>query len=198
MGEGRQGRAANLPQAGVVWVKEEKKAGGLVEGLMDFLRLIEDMEKKGLSEKTISGEKELLGGRARYSYTTRIGFLRKDREPLGSRATTPWRSTGTGRLERAVPWKSTPSTPALRVVEKEKLVGVEEKGGSLLITAELPTLDESAVRCAVKGNKLKISATAHGEMVEKEIPVPEGSRIKSTAFKNGVLEIVLKKKKGGK
>ncbi len=161
---------------------EKKEPKRLVDGLMDFLKMLEEMEKKGLTEKTFSGEKQTANGNAKYGYNVRIGFLNPTGKPLGSRAST-------------MPWKSKRAIKATELKEKEELIGIEEKNGFTVITVELPTLDEKTVNCTIKENKLKISANAFGGTIEKEIPVPEKTEITKTAFKNGVLEICLKKKK---
>ncbi|MFH1695203.1 MAG: gas vesicle protein GvpH [Candidatus Micrarchaeota archaeon] len=159
-----------------------KKPKGLLDGVMDFLKMLEEMEKKGLTEKTFSREQQTANGNAKYGYNVRIGFLNPTRQPLGSKANT-------------MPWKSKRAVRVTEFREKEELIGIEEKNGFTIITVELPTLDEKAVNCTIKENKLKISANAFGGTVEKEIAVPKKNEITKTAFKNGVLEIWLKKKK---
>ncbi len=161
---------------------ERKKPKGLVDGLIGFLEMLEEMEKKGLTEKTFSGEKQTADGNAKYGYNVRIGFLNPTGKPLGSGVST-------------VPWKSKRVIKVTELREKEELIGIEEKNGFTVITVELPTLDEKAVNCTIKENKLKISASAFGGIVEKEISVPEKTEITKTSFKNGVLELWLKKKK---
>lgn len=179
MGGNRKGGTAPLSEA--VMMKEEKKPNGLIEGLTDFLKMLEEMEKKGLTEKTFSGEQQTANGNAKYSYNVRIGFLNPTRKPLGSKVST-------------MPWKK--AVRVTKIKEKEELVDVEQKGDLTVITVELPSLDEKAIKCTIKENKLKISAKTSGGTIEKEIPVPEKNEITKTAFKNRVLEIWLKKKKG--
>ena len=66
--------------------------------------------------------------------------------------------------------------------EKEELMVVEQKGDLTVITVELPSLDEKAIKCEIKENKLKISAKTLGGTIEKEISVPEKKRDNKNRF----------------
>lgn len=191
MGGNRESGIAPLSEA--VMIKEQKKPKGLIDGLMDFLKMLEEMEKKGLTEQVKEGELEgPSGSKIKYEYKTRIG--------LGLRPGSKERLAGkTGKpFFKAIKRMPTKIIKPEDVKEKEQLVEVAEKDSFTVVTVELPTLDEKALNCTIKEDKLKISAKTTAGKIEKEIPLPEKSQITKTAFKNGVLEIWLKKKKEGK
>lgn len=51
---------------------------GLIEGIMDFLRILEEMEKEGQTEKTDEGEFESGGFTGSYACRIRIGLRPSD------------------------------------------------------------------------------------------------------------------------
>lgn len=61
--------------------KNEEKPRGLISGLKNFLGALKGMEKKGLTEKTVSRKKRI--GKlatAKYGYRIRIGLNKHKKE----------------------------------------------------------------------------------------------------------------------
>ena len=80
--------------------------------------------------------------------------------------------------------------------EIEPLVDVFDENDHLRIVAELPGVQESDIRTEVKGDKLTISAGIHNRKYHKEVPLHVAVEAEPTklTYKNGILEIKLKKK----
>lgn len=80
---------------------------------------------------------------------------------------------------------------------KEPLIDVFDRGDHISVVASIPNLREEDLKFEVAGDALKISADVAGTKIEKEISIPEGSevdRILGASFKNGILEVKLRKK----
>lgn len=155
---------------------EKKELRGFLKGLWDFLKLLEDMEKKGETMRTTSGAIEgPSNSRISYDYSVRIGigkedFPRRPRARFSKHGLKPW----------------------------EPLVDVFDKRDHILVIAQLPNVREEDITLEVVDNILKIGAKTSGGKIERRIEVPEGrevEKILKASFKNGVLEIKLSKKK---
>ncbi len=168
---------------------EEKRTEGFLGGLRDFLKMLEDMEKKGESTRTVSGEIEAPGySRIAYDYSVTLGMGKEDF--LHSRKVLkPRPRPGKGIRN---------STNDL--MQRKPLMDAFDKGDHVMVVAELPNVKEEDIALEVVGNVLKISAKTPRGRFERDIRVPEGSEVEKileASFKNGVLEIRLSKRGGG-
>lgn len=84
----------------------------------------------------------------------------------------------------------------LAVQAREPLVDINKTDKEIIVTAELPGVEEKDLDLKVEKNKLIIKARP--DKFYKEIALEENIDTKKfkTSFKNGVLEVVLKPKKG--
>ena len=174
--------------------KKKQPVKGLLDGIGDFMKLLEEMEKKGLTEQVKRGDLEgPFGSKVKYEYRTRIG--------LGLRPGNKGRLMTAGQkpFYRASERTPTKVIKPEDIKEKEGLVDVTEKDDSIEIVIELPTVKEKDLDLKIEKNALKITVKMpEGKKIEKKISIPKGSeaeKIEKAIFKNGVLEISLKKKK---
>ena len=109
------------------------------------------------------------------------------------------------REETCREWRPTIRKPIRKPVPKivaevpeeiEPLVDVFDEGDHLRVIAELPGVWEGSIKAEVKRDKLTISADAPDRKYRREVPLPLLVEAESTElmYKNGVLEIDLKKK----
>jgi len=172
----------------------ENPIKGLLDGLWEFMKLFEEMEKKGLTEQVKRGDLEgPYGSKIKYEYRTRIG--------LGLRPGSQERFAG----KPSEPFYKTIKRMPTKVIkpedlkEKEELVEVTEKDDSIEVIVELPTVRKKDIDLKIEENALKITVKMpKGKKIEKRISIPKGSeaeKIEKASFKNGILEITLKKKK---
>ncbi len=78
----------------------------------------------------------------------------------------------------------------------EPLVDIFDEGKHLVVTAELPGVEEDDIQLEVKGDILNLSAEAENRKYRKEVLLPsavDANRMQSS-YKNGILEIRLTKK----
>lgn len=166
--------------------RRRREPRGFLKGLQDFIRLLEDMQKKGELGRTVSGEVEGPGySRVSYDYSVKLGIGKED-FPL---------PTGRGfkpRPVRRVRFSKHNLKP------REPLVDVFDKGGHVLVVAELPNVREEDLTIKAVGNVLKINAKTPGGRLKREIELPESREyeVLEASLKNGVLEIDLRKKGG--
>ncbi|QKR00523.1 Hsp20/alpha crystallin family protein [Metallosphaera tengchongensis] len=80
--------------------------------------------------------------------------------------------------------------------EREPLVDVIEKGDEIRVVAEVPGVDKNDIKVKVNNNMLVISANAQDKKYYKEVelPAPVDENTAKANYKNGVLEVILKKK----
>lgn len=79
--------------------------------------------------------------------------------------------------------------------EREPVVDVIEKKDEISVVAEVPGVDKNSIKVTVDGNKLTISANSPDKKYYKEVELPakvDENSAKAT-YKNGVLEVTLKK-----
>ena len=169
--------------------KEEKPARCLLSGLWDFLKLLEDMEKKGETTRAASGEIEgPFYSKVGYDYSIKLGIEDRDFPAHSRRGFRP-RPRPRGYIQSIKPEDVEP---------QESLVDVFDKGDYIAVIAELPHVKEEDIKLEIVDNVLKITANTPEGKIEKDISVPEGSevdKIGEASFKNGILEIKLSKKK---
>lgn len=173
--------------------KKKQPVKGLLDGIWDFMELLKEMEKKGLTEQVKRGDLEgPFGSKVKYEYSARVGLgLRPgSRGRFSASSQKPFYRTG-----RRMPTKVIKPED---IKEKEGLVDVTEKDDSIEIVIELPAVKEKNLGLKIEKNALKITVKTPEGKIEKRVSIPKGSeaeKIEKAAFKNGVLEITLKKKK---
>lgn len=158
-----------------------REAGGFAQRLWDFLKLLEEMENKKEKVRTVSGELEgPFNSKAAYGYTVKLGIENRDfpfRRGFHPRPTAHVRSIKSEN------------------VAAEPLIDVFDEGDRISVVAQMPFVKEEDIDLRIIDNILTIAArTPEGE-IERDIPVSEGSDIKEASFKNGILEIKIKKEK---
>ncbi len=156
---------------------------GFADGLLDFLKLLEDMENKKEKVRTVSGELEgPFNSKAAYGYTVKLGIEKND---------FPFRR---GFHPRPRPPTHVRSIRSENVAA-EPVIDVFDEGDCISIVAQMPSVKEEDIDLKIIDNILTITArTPEGE-IERVIPVSDGSDIKEASFKNGILEIKIKKEK---
>ncbi|MBU2639305.1 MAG: hypothetical protein KKG75_01210 [Nanoarchaeota archaeon] len=160
-------------------MRKEEKATGLLNGLLDFLKGIEELQTKGFEKSSNSEFSTSSGKKGIYDYGVKIGALKKS--ALSQR-----------------PRKIKEETVEPENIEKEPLVDIFDKDNYVLVVAELPNIKEKDLDFKIVKNVLKINAKTSAGNVEKDITIPEGGevdKIEKVSLKNNILEIKLKKKK---
>lgn len=79
----------------------------------------------------------------------------------------------------------------------EPLIDVFDKGQTLRILALLPGVQENDINFEVKDNSILITVTKGAQTYQREITCNVKPANVSTTFRNGVLEIVFRKREGG-
>lgn len=92
--------------------------------------------------------------------------------------------------------KDTPKGPVVEEV-REPLVDIFDERGRILLVAELPGVDEKDIKIEIEGDILKLTATGKGHKYAREVLLPArvNSETMKSTYKNGVLEIHLRKSK---
>jgi HSP20 family protein len=153
--------------------------GGLFKGLGDFIDLLGDMIETGEEEVTRSGEFRVKGlgdkGRGVYGFSVRTGI------------------GGIPRVERFGNIRTTEEGPVVAEV-REPLVDVFDEEQEIVIVAELPGVGEEEVRIEIQDDILSLETTGERKYA-KEILLPEpvDAATLQKAYKNGILELRLKK-----
>ncbi|MBM4465418.1 MAG: Hsp20/alpha crystallin family protein [Chloroflexi bacterium] len=167
--------------------KEEAKVtfdlgfGGLFKGLGDFIDLLGDMIETGEEEVTRTGEFRVKGlgdkGRGVYGFSVRTGV------------------GGVPRVERFGNIRATEEGPVVAEV-REPLVDVFDEEQEIVIAAELPGVAEEEVHIEIQDDILSLETTGERKYA-KEILLPEpvDAATLQKAYKNGILELRLKKAK---
>lgn len=156
--------------------------GGLLKGLGNFVELISELEgEEGKTETTRTGElrgkgkfKDLKGV---YGVSVRIG-------PLGGPV-----------LETFGNVKETEEGPRVEEV-REPLVDVFDEGDTVRVIAELPGVTAEEVHTEVAGDILTLTSDGDRKY-NKELLLPcevDAASLK-TSYRNGILEVVVNKKK---
>ena len=167
--------------------KEEKESkgeldsglGGLFKGIGGLFDLISGMGETGTEEITHTGEIKGLTDKARgiYGFTVRTG--------LG----------GQPSVERFGNVRITEKGVDVAEVS-EPMVDIFEEEGFVLVIAELPGAEEKDIRLDVRGDILCLTAETGDRKYSKEVLLPspvDADSLEST-YKNGVLEIKLRRK----
>lgn len=171
--------------------KEERKKGielgldlgGILKGIGEFVELASKLAEEGQTEMKRTGEitfdkaKKLRG---MYGFSVRIG---RGGKPVIDKF---------GTLKPEVrPKELKPVVGEVR----EPLVDIFDEKDEIIVVAELPGVEEKDIKSEVKEDKIKISAEAKDRKYFKELELPAKVEEKfSSSYKNGVLELKLKKK----
>ena len=80
--------------------------------------------------------------------------------------------------------------------EREPVVDVQDHQGEVRIIAELPGVDKSAISIQVRADVLHLDVQDAQRPFSKQVRLPAAveSKASSATYKNGILEVVLKKK----
>jgi HSP20 family molecular chaperone IbpA len=163
---------------------EKSKGTGLFGLISDLAKLAEKSESY---QKTIN-----LGKRGVAHFSVSSHPIR------GSYATKP-----TGQLKISKPKKEpsptrTPVPPkAGPIKEREPIVDVFEEENHVRVTAELPDVKENEIDLKIENNTLTITADTAARKYYKEVELPAAVKkdtLKSN-YRNGILEVKLKKAK---
>jgi HSP20 family protein len=152
--------------------------GGVFKGLGGFLDLLSERMENGESEVTRTGEFGVkgLGDKAQgiYGVTVRTGI-------------------GGPRVERFGNVRSTDEGPVVADV-REPLVDLFDEDGEIVTVVELPGVNEGEVKVEVQEDILSLETTGERKFA-KEILLPGAvdSASLQTTFRNGILELRLKK-----
>ncbi len=153
--------------------------GGLFKGIEKLVDLAADLKEAG-GEIKKEGEidltrlKEGMKGVYGFSIKTAVG--------------------GKPIIETFGNIKKTPEGPTV-TEEREPLIDVFDEKSEILIIAEIPGVSEDGVSVDLKGDILEISAAGKNRRYRKEIllPVQVKKEALSYTYKNGVLEVRIKK-----
>lgn len=87
-----------------------------------------------------------------------------------------------------------------KVMEREPLTDIIEKEDSIAVTVELPGVEKDEIDLGVNEDSLRINVDAENRKYYKELTLPSSIAPDSVnaTYKNGVLDIVLKKSIGKK
>ncbi len=154
--------------------------GEVFRGIGGFLDLVARLAEEGKSEARYSGElqniKGIKGLKGVYGFTVKLG-------PGGGSRVEPF-----GNLRREEEGQ------ALADV-REPIIDVFDEDDTVVVVAELPGVEENDIDISVSGDTLFLRALGKDRKYSKKTPLPAstiGSTMKSS-FKNGILEVVLKK-----
>lgn len=153
--------------------------GGLLQSLGGFLDLVSKLTDEEGREIRRSGEisDDKKGAKAVYGFTVRAGGPGKPRiEPFGHVI----KKGGKGPVASA---------------DREPMVDVFDEEDHLLVVAEMPGVEERDINFEVEGETLSISARRGDHRYAKEVQLPASVTMDDakSAYRNGVLEIELKK-----
>jgi HSP20 family protein len=150
--------------------------GSLVERLGELAEKGGELRREGTLEPTRGGK----GLKGVYGFTVKVGLGRDkvEVEPFGN----------IKKDEKGEPTVAD---------EREPIVDVFDETDHVLVVAELPGAEESAVKTEVKDDVLLISAIGKDRKYQKEVLLPckFPAAALSRCFRNGILEVKLAKRK---
>lgn len=153
--------------------------GGLFKGISSLFDLVSKMAEEGKEEYSRTGEIKDLGGRAKgiYGFSVKTG--------LGGKPV----------IEQFGNIKATERGAVVAEV-REPIVDVFDEGERLVVIAELAGVAESDIHFKVKDDILDLSAEARDRKYSKEVLLPATVDAESmeSSYKNGILEIKLRKR----
>jgi len=153
--------------------------GGILRGIGDFVDMAYKLAEEGKGEYQRTGEitfdtaKKLRG---MYGVSMKVGGL------------------GVPEIERFGTIKPAAIKPEMGEV-REPLTDVFDEKEQVIVIAELPGVEEKDVKTELTEKTLKISAETKDRKYSKEVELPAAvTGEPETTYKNGVLEVKLKKK----
>jgi len=155
---------------------DEKTVRGVLTDLVDLLKALDELAQKGKIKK------EWKKGPYAVEYRRSVRYIRPE--------------TGAPAAE-VRPHMQLKPKPLEVEAKPESLVDVFDRGDHIAVVASMPNVKEEDLKFEVAGDALKISANVAGTKIEKDVSIPGGSevdRILGASFKNGILEIKLRKK----
>jgi HSP20 family protein len=154
--------------------------GGLFKGIEKLIDLAADLKEAGgeikkEGEIDLSHLKEGMKGVFGFSIKTAAGG-KSIVEPFGNIKKTP---EGTVEVKE----------------EREPLTDVFDEKDEILVISEIPGVEEEGISVALKGDILEISAVSKNRTYRKEVllPVEADQENLSYSYKNGILEVRIKK-----
>ena len=156
--------------------------GGLFKGLGKLIDLAEKVEEAG-GEIKRKGEIKGLGGETKgiYGFSIRTGIGERPKIQIFGNIRPVKKETGKRKI---------------KITEtREPIVDVFNEKDHVLIVAELPGVSEDSIKLEIKGDILTMEAGDEKRKYKKEILLPAKVDFeqRETNFKNGVLEIKMKK-----
>ncbi|MGA2670759.1 MAG: archaeal heat shock protein Hsp20 [Dehalococcoidia bacterium] len=150
--------------------------GGLFKGLGNLIDLASKLSEEGVERKgEITGLPR--GAKGVYGFSIRTLAGKPVIESFGN-----IRETAKGPVVEEV---------------REPMVDIFDEKDRILVIAELPGVSESEIKIEITGDILNLAASDRDRKYAKEILLP--SKVKpdsvKTAYKNGILEIILEKEK---
>lgn len=136
--------------------------------LKGFVELIKELDTLAKTRKWKKGKATVLGADITYRYSARY-LLPYDK----------------------------PKSELTEMETSKPIIEVFDKGEYVIVTASIPNVKEEDLKCEVVNNTLKISLKSKGTSLVKEISIPENSKVDkilNVTFKNGVLDVKLRKK----
>ena len=153
--------------------------GSLFKGIGNLFDLVSKMTEEGEEEYTRSGEIRGLGDKAKgvYGFSVKMG--------LGGKPV----------IEQFGNIKATDRGAVVDEV-REPIVDVFDEGEKLVVIAELPGVEKKDIHLEVKDDILNLFAEARDRKYSKEVllPSPVDTGSMESSYKNGILEIKLRKK----
>ena len=153
--------------------------GGLFKGLGGFLDLVSEMSEAGESGSTSTGEFKVKGmgdnAQGIYGVTVR---------------------TGIGGIPRVEPFGNVRSTEEGPVVAevREPLVDLFDEEQEIVIVVELPGVAEGEVQVGIQEDILSLETTGERKYAKEILlPAPVDAASLETTFRNGILELRVKK-----
>ncbi|MBU2565677.1 MAG: Hsp20/alpha crystallin family protein [Candidatus Thermoplasmatota archaeon] len=169
------------------------RLGGLLSGLGEFLSKAAELAEKG---EGVEGGKTFEGKGYKGAYSYRVATIKKEaprRVGVGIRPGVRYEPPKYKPLHVEKTKTVEPEAEA-----KEPLVDVFDKNDHVLVVVSLPNIKEENLEFNIEDNVLKITAKTPEGKVEKDITIPEDSKvskIEGVSFRHGILEIKLRKKK---
>lgn len=152
--------------------------GGIFEGLGNLIDSVSKIAREGKGTISKSGEIKGLGDKVKGVYGFTVKTL----------------ADGESKVESFGNIKKTPRGPTVEE-EREPIIDVFDEKDHILVIAELPGVSEKDIKTELKGDILNISTQKKERKYKKEILLP--SRVEaeptSSIYKNGILELKLKK-----
>lgn len=156
---------------------EEKTVCGMLTGLVDFLKALDEMAREG------EVKKEWKKGPYAVEYRRSVRYI--------------YPEAGAPAPEARPHIELKPKPLEVEAKPKESLIDVFDRGDHIAVVASMPNVKEEDLKFEVAGDVLKISVNVAGTKIEKAVSIPVGGevdKILGASFKNGILEVKLRKK----